>query len=1001
MRDGEQLIEQRTDTDPNEYDDIVFVTAEQDDRFIRGLTSYGGPGAFNINGPDTIVVSVEHPYSTWAHEFGHAFYRWGDYYGGDGASGEIGSFGLMGSSRLDTHAATVMPYHRLDQGWANQTRIPAVSDQRPNSSEHLTWLSEGGDVAKFDPETDDFGGGNGVYQYILIGARDSSASPVPEHGSPLTSEYQDADQYGSGANVYLVTEPSVFGVVRSEPKIDRVESPSGIDPKESVTLRPGANDTIKDPDLGFNITAKPAEDGVNVQVQHDEPTNISGINLYTLIECENRDTTSSTECQQLTGAPREGTSALVAARFVGPSGSIGRYPNGTGIRTLENGTYLKAGSVQKLYVPRDSAAELNVSIAESPENISVSLQTQVVTRDADGDRIASGMRSVNVTNNSTYEPELARLNTSQQRWKAGSFRTLEENRTVIEVENNGIRSLQNVTVTTDSPWLSVNRSNLGTVSDASTVPIDVTAHVPAGAPVGNYTFNITIRGTGTAETQTHRVPVTITVLPTARWDATLENTSETFADTNSTTVVYTISNDASSNVPLRDVRTTATGNITALTIDYPETVSALDPGHTRQLTLTVQVPENGTEAGIYAGDITVSPLRNYTQHFVYPVAIPAGYDTLSVADRQASIRVDARGPATTANATFHPKRQVAMRKGSATERITVDAVNTTYDVPAESIRVRTSIPAGWEFQNWSKVWIVEEGPRDAPGGSSGRRTKLAPNDYRVVKTNGSVVLVIEDVRDTRFGQYMTDAHQLEAELKLSKENRPVDHDYDAAVDVIASSPIDIYETSSKRAAIERFYPSRTAPTTEPGYSTPPAPADRVAAGNIRISSAGRGVNATLSAPQRFVVDRQGSQQVWFKYELQSTDTKQVKNLWIRPATLINATHRVTDEGYIAVEALVTRNMQGSVASGLENGRRTTIELPATASVANRSRVRIRNISYSLSKGELTVQLRTPSGAPAARLHEQFLSTDSHSGRAVRNVTVGRGIFDRTQDRRSD
>lgn len=706
MCDGEQMVEQRTNTDPDNYDDIIFVTAEQEDSFVRGLASYKGPGCTydsDILGPDTIVVSVEHPYSTWAHEFGHAFYRWGDYYGGGEVSGEVGSFALMGSSRLDTHAATVMPYHPLDQGWANQTEIPAVNDSEPTASQELQWLSQDGDVAKFNPETDSFGDGNGVYQYVLIGARDSSKSPVPPHGSRVTSEYQDDDQFGSGANVYLVTEPSVFGVIRDDPKIDRVENPSGLDPKETVTLRPSANDTIKDPDLGYNISANATAGGVDVEVEHTEPENLSGINLYTLIECEDRDTTSSGECQQLTGAPSGNTSAVVAARFVGPNGTVGQYSNGTTVQTLNGSRSLQAGRVQKIYVPRSSDATLNVSVDQPDANVSVSLKTQAVTRDEDGNRTASSLRTVNLSDNSSYEPELARLNTSRSRWNAGSLRTLETNETTIAVENNGIRSLDNVTVTTNSSWVTVNQSEVGTIEDASRVPIRVRTTVPGGTPVGTYTFNVTVRGTGTAGTQTKRVPVTVTVLPTARWNTTLAGTNATFAEANKTTITYEISNDNSSNVPLRDVKTSVSGNVTELAIDDPETIRTLEAGSSRNLTLSIQVPENGTEAGDYTGDISVSPLQNYSRYFVYPVPIPTNYSTLTVAERRASVKIDARGPATTTNATFHPKKQVAMRKGSATERITVDTVDTAYDVPAQTIRIKTEIPAGWQFQDWSKV----------------------------------------------------------------------------------------------------------------------------------------------------------------------------------------------------------------------------------------------------------------------------------------------------------
>lgn len=240
---------------------------------------------------------------------------------------------------------------------------------------------------------------------------------------------------------------------------------------------------------------------------------------------------------------------------------------------------------------------------------------------------------------------------------------------------------------------------------------------------------------------------------------------------------------------------------------------------------------------------------------------------------------------------------------------------------------------------------------------------------------------------------MTDAYQLEGELKLQKDKTADSYGYNATATAVTDSPVNIYKTATKEAAIDVFYPGRGGPLTEPGYT--PTHADlpaRVPADHLRASDDGRGVNATLSAPRRFVVDRQGSQQTWYQYKLRSPTSNRVKNLWIRPATLTNATHDVTATGYIEVPAIVTQNIQGAVASGLQNGKRTTVELPATAAVANRSHVTVRNISYSFEDENVTVQLQTDDGTPAAQLTENVISTDGHSGRATRNVTVGRGVF---------
>lgn len=1003
MCDGvSELRDAGLDGQLQEYDDVVFVVAEQNDDFVRGLASYSGPGC-GLTGVstqpfDTVVVSAKHPYSTWAHEMGHALYRWDDYYGDD-VSGQTQPYGIMSDSRNADHAAIPQPRTRLEQDWRDVDALPLVNDSNERSETDLDWLARDGNVARYDPDNEELIGGP-IYDRVLFSARDTNVDPVPSQGPD--AQYTGGGPRGVGINAYLVSdELAIYG---SGDAVHRIENPDSVLPGRTVSLRSATDDVIRDPDLGYNVTADTSAGGASVVVRTTDPQNVQGVNLYTLFPCQDRDTASTSECQdaQNPGAPRALDGSTIDARFESDSGTLGRFDNGTVRREVDGGTYLEAGGLQKLYAPTNASGSFLVN-ASTERNVTVLSRT--VTRDDSGRRIASGLRRVNVTAGSTYQPELARLNASRDEWEAGGLRTLESNETTLRIENDGIRSLENVSLATTSEWVSLNRTDVGTVQSASEVPVRVAVDVPSGTPVGTYNHTVEVSGEGTSSAQRDRIDVSVTVLPTARWETTLSDVDRIVAANESVTVEYRVKNDESSNVPLRDVRSRIAGNVTAFDVAAPRHVEELQPGTSERLRATASVPESGIAAGLYEGRLSVSPLGNYTKYTTYSVAVPANYSVARPASRNASITLDARGPSTNSSATFHPERQVAMRRGAATERVTVDVVGGDPFVRSASLRTRIDLPEGWALQSRgpsdgpersATIWAVSEGPRDTPAGRTGQRTRLDAANYTVVRDAGALVVAVNDTRETSLNRRLTPSDRIEVEFKVNKRQGASEYEYSSEVETVARSPIGVVGTETVSANISVFYPGAERSLSTPA-ATPVAshgPPARVPAGHVRVGTNGRGQNATLSDPRRYAVDYRGEPTTWVRHDLTAPGRDTARNVWVRTDDLTNETHEISADDTVVVPGLVTRNVRGAIASGLRNGRPIAVEVPVTDAVADREAVSVEGVAVSTENESTRATLETKAGEPVARMNASVSPSGDAQGISVaRSVTVGEGVFE--------
>lgn len=922
---GNEYIVKQNDSRPPAWAFMGFLGKFGEVRFCDGLD------ADHLT--RFAVVPNQRPYGTIAHELGHSLYGWEDYYNtDDSAEGIVGHYGLMGSgSGNDGAPSQVMAHHKIEQEWIEHETIE--SDELDDGESRSVFIPYMGDSETVDPEhravkyKDTELTNIALFDQYLFEARDPPRDALPEQpGSTRPS---------AGLVAYTVDETLIGGdkvnLVQSvdDQDVERRPSEPTIDPTDYET-------TVHDPDLGVTFELDPSprapEHGLNLTVTKTETSNVQGVNVFTRVDCTN--ITVDYWCSRHSDEAPENVMPFTLGLYAHTDeGTVGVHPNGSVVDEVEGAEVVSAGAVRKVYVPDDVDARYEVDSSAIPEEADVNVTSQTVTRDEDGDRIASDLSNDIIAGNDTAEPELARLNVSDDEWHAGQLRTLEDNETTITVQNTGIAELENVTVETDSDLLAVNETDLGTLEDTEESDLELDVNVPGGTPVGAYTANVTVVGDGTTGEQNITVAVTVEVLPTVHWSTTSENANASIDDESTTTVVVTTENHETSNVPLRDVASTVTGNVTAFDIDGPTFVETVAPGETVTLETAVAVPEDGIEEGTYDGVVEIEPLRYYGQYFDYPVDVSSDYAVPDPADDATELSVTAHGPSVEAHAEFHPGEQVAMRQGAAAQHVQVDPVDEEPIVPVDQLTVRSDIPDGWEFNGNNpdqqiKVWIVADVNRESPGKNAGERTRLDANDYDIEVDDDEIVLTVADLANTTYGDYMDASDVLEFEFKINKQHRS-DHDYSAAVDVETASPIGVYRFEQPIADIDVFDPRPGSPPSDVVDDRARVPQDGI---SVSDDPDAIGTNATLTAERLYRIQSSEESDHWMTFRLDADDGDEVRTVLL-PVERTNDTVRllpsdVTDDGQIVLDGIVTRTVQGSIASGLRTGDDVRLLLPA-------------------------------------------------------------------------
>ncbi|MCT9098149.1 hypothetical protein [Haloarchaeobius sp. HME9146] len=997
-------VEQEANVDLGSYEAVVFVypklngtetttwkTANETMRLPNGTTVSGNNRSYVVDrgknwenavayGNDAYIIQSA-DYGTHVHEIGHAAFEWADYYNtNNDERGITGSWALMGNGNYnDEHPSQVMSYHKLQEGWITSESLPVWDlDHNESRTRFIPYMKDSNTVDPGYRVVDVRLSALTLFDSYLFEARDPPNDELPRQPGFAGGNRQ-------GLVAYAVGNDQVNVVWSQTPNSGRIRRPS------QPTLAAGNySGQFYDPDAGIAVTLDrdpraPAE-GLKLNVTRVSPRNLKGVNVFYRIDCEN--ITTNWACSRYRNQGSEGQPATIGVVAHTEEGRVGTTANGTIINEVEGAYVVSAGTAQKVYLPRNLSARFVVNTSTLPGEASVNVTSQTVTRDSEGTRIASTLTSETVAGNTTDAPPLARLNASQATWDAGRLRTLQGNSTTVAFQNTGIDELTNVTVTTDGALVSVNRTDVGALSATERVQLELDADVPGGKPVGVYTTNVTVTGDGPTGQVTQNVTVTVSVLPTVYWNATPAAFNGTIAETNTTTLSAVVSNSEASNVPLRDVETTISGAVTTFRVDAPRFVETVEPGANVTLTTTFTVPDGGIENGSYAGTLAVSPRLNYEDYYDYPVTIPGEYTVPEPASETTNVTVQAVGPSVDSAATFHPTQQVAMRKGAATERVTVDPVSEGTEIPAEEVTVRAEIPDGWTYTgnagaNHLKVWIVTE-KRDTKAGHGGKRVQLTRDDYDLTVTDDAVVLHIDDVRETTFGRYMNENHVLEFEFKLDKRPKATTYRYVSQVDAATTSPVGVYRTERPTAAIDVFTPPAGTPPGQVGNGR-----HRVANGRIAVSKTALGTNATLAPTRLYVFDRDGEQQRWARFRLEATESNRTRNVWL-PVEEVGGGYQIevdaVDEDRALLGGVVTRNVQGAVSSALRDGKPIRIAVPMDGNVSGVSALQL---TVAGSDNVTGVTLATPDGDASAAADPTV----------PLHVVVGNDVFDAPVDRR--
>lgn len=996
------------------YHSVSFVVApegEYDQYDVRG-EAFPPELAFSIckdlkaTSSSFVLLSADHKYGTYAHEQGHALFHWADYYGRDTSSiefGEIDNWGLMGSGhKRDKHPAPVMAYHRLKEDWVAPHRVESPEDQGSRRVS-LDNALDGGRPAVVEVEDENQ---TMISEYIVSardppsydGARVEGAMPYPS----VDSKGSDTLEPDSGLAIYGVS-PMTF--TYSLPRYGRVDMINVVRNPETlgydtVTLRSGTNDTIEDPDANIVFSVETSPQGETLlRVEGANATNVSGVNVYLALDCENPEAEDEDPCPSIAVSEEGVESGKIGFVAETADAKTGVTTTGEIHEGIEGSSVVAAGHVRKVYVPSTSDAAFRVNLsALNTSTANATLYTQTVSRDEDGNRTASEIRQSNVTNEDSYAPELARLNTSEDRLEEKNLRPLENATRTVVVRNKGIRPLENVTVKSNTDWLTVEEQQLGTVSAAERTVVQFRVAVPGGMPAGNHTATVVITGDGTKGQERRTVEVVIEVLPTAYWDTEVVGESPVISDDPSANLTVRVTNSEASNVPLREVGTTLSGNATSFNTTLPDVAEALPPGESVLLQTEFAVPRGGLKAGIYNGTVTIEPFDEYAATYEYPVSFPNNYSVVDPEVRTESIMINAAGPSVNATTTFHPDEQTALRQGTTRQFIRVDSERVDAP-PSERVVIGAEIPDGWTPSTKGTdlnvdVYVVEEtegGGAESGTNNGGKRVRLDESDFLVNVTDEHVIVEIPSLSGSEYDGYLTRSELIEVEYDLRKDRDADSYGYSSEVLVQTASPIDIYVEQNPSASVQLFdTPSGRTPTVT-GNKPPSAGTE-----TIYIGGQVSGENATLTARDSKLATVDGTTSEYIRFDLQSPG-RSTRNVWIRADIFNRTDHEVVvvdGRSYVVIDGFLTRNVQGAISSALRNADDVTVRIPIQE--VDGDEVTVSSVKVS---DEDVVVLQNQTGATVGVI-PSGVEPKGKDGDAV-GVVVGPDVFDSNTRERGD
>lgn len=754
--DGSKIIQDTKSKLPSglnldNYSLNVFVIGAEGQNGLRSTQSAGQR--------DEILIDSAEGYGTYAHEIGHVpksvgYGGWLDHYAGRGL-GTIADWGLMGSgSLIDGNPSQITARNKEKTFDYYDHKTISANSFSGTYTDTIRYLKSDSSQTSIKYVTNDVNNQNDFGSYIF------EARNPPESDLPSQSTSNPRRARGDGINVYVSNLPissSRFG----NTYLSLVRGPTNDTGR--VTLEPNSasllddinpfnqenDEFLLDPDEGIAITANPASGiaGHELEISKYDYTSIEGMNVYAQLPNINNPNVPPENFNESIEDPHVGLRAKTSR------GTVGMKSDGEFVNNVSNATSIMLSLGSKVYVPSELSPTFtfDTSGLENDSRIanesSIKIVSQTVTRDAEGNRIASDFRTRKISPGSSFEPELARMNTTPNDWSAGKLKTREQNSSSLKIRNPGIKPLTNISVTaerrqvpgtvepgvTSAPpeqWFDIE--NLSTVAAASNASVGVELTVPGGAKPGKQAFAINVTAEGTETVQSETVNVTVEVLPTVRWRTITEEEydyDKTLDRRGRTSFRVTVVNDETSNVPLRDAGGRITGNITKFDIDVSraggepglppavgDPLEFIPPGESAGVEFQVRVPKNGVFPGTYDGTFGFDPIVKPQRYRPFPtIDVPSDYVGVTPTAAQQNVSVTAEPvEVRVTDVEFDPSSRVeANETGNATERVRIDPQDPETGVIASDLLVTTGIPDGWRhrlFENGdrARVCIVEE-----------------------------------------------------------------------------------------------------------------------------------------------------------------------------------------------------------------------------------------------------------------------------------------------------